>query len=66
MRHSVQSQAAPGTPQQLRCFHPGVGHCGRLYLPTAPGTLKSGAPPQAGFEYMNLQSAIRKMNIEQA
>ena len=38
-------QAAPGTPQQLRCFHPGVGQDDQLYLPSTPGTPKSGAPP---------------------
>ena len=38
-------QAAPGTPQQLRCFHPGVDQDDQLYLPSTPGTHKSGAPP---------------------
>ena len=38
-------QAAPGTPQQLCCYHPGVGQGDQLYLPSSPGTPKSGAPP---------------------
>ena len=47
MQHSVQGQAAPGTPQQLRCFHPGVDQDDQLYLPSAPGTPKPSAPPQS-------------------
>ena len=43
----VLGQAAPGTPQQLRCFHPGVDQGDQLYLPSTPDTLKSGAPPQS-------------------
>ena len=43
--HRFLGQAAPGTPQQLRCFHPGVDQDDQLYLPSTPGTHKSGAPP---------------------
>ena len=61
--HWFLGQAAPGTPQQLRCFHPGVDQDDQLYLPSTPGTHKSGAPPLSWIWILTyLQSAIRKIN----
>jgi hypothetical protein len=45
--HRYRARRRQGTPQQLRCFHPGVDQGDQLYLPSAPGTPKSGAPPQS-------------------
>ena len=56
-----RARTAPEAPSATALLPPGVGQ-DQLYLPSAPGTLKSGAPPRAGFEYEYLQSAIRKIN----
>ena len=47
----TRGQAAPLVPRQLRCLHPGVHHSDELFLPSTPGTPKSGAPPLAGFNF---------------
>jgi len=44
------ARTAPEVPSATALLQPGVDHADQLYLPSTPGTLKSGAPPQAGFE----------------
>ena len=42
-----RARTAPEVLSATSLLPPGVGQDDQLYLPTAPGTLKSGAPPQS-------------------
>ena len=64
-KQPVQSQATPAASPQLRCDHPGVRFTDscrfhRLFLPSSPGTPKSGAPPRAGFEIIDISGVPRR------